>query len=70
MKQKNNKKISKKMHLIESKMFKILSPSNILLDVSPSIILYIMFPTSPISSHPNTSKHAITDNINIITVIR
>ena len=43
-----------------------LTPNTILLDVSPTIVAVIIFPTKSVSNHPNTNKHRIIDTINMI----
>ena len=57
---------SKKMQRIDNKMNTILTPKIIFDDVSPNNNAAIKLPTTFISNHLNTNKHAIIDKINII----
>lgn len=54
------------MHLIDNNVNKTLTPKIIFDDVSPTIKAFTKLCTISISSHLNTNKHAITDNINMI----
>ena len=54
------------MQRIDNKMNTILTPKIIFDDVYPNNNAAIKLPTTFISNHLNTNKHAIIDKINII----